>query len=136
MKSHLQFGYLGNTTFFVALKSLAILANSKELVTSITLTEKLGIESSFIRKVLAKLMQSQIVEGYGGRYGGYRLLTKPEETTLYDIYIGLINDTNNNAEPSKLDKTDKLVLSILLESQKETEKILKKYTLSYISQYM
>ncbi len=136
METHLQFGYLGKTTFFVALKSLAILAKSTELVTSNTLTGKLGIESSFIRKVLAKLMQSQIVEGYGGRYGGYKLLTKPEETTLYDIYIALINDSNIDEEPSKFDETDNIIFSILLESQNESEKILKKYTLSYISQYI
>ncbi len=133
MEPHLQFKYLGKTTFFVALKSLTILANSTELVTSITLTEKLGIESSFIRKVLAKLMQAQIVEGFGGRYGGYKLIKKPEETTLYDIYIALINDTNVDEKPSKFDTTDKIIMSILLESHSETEKILKKYTLSYLS---
>lgn len=130
MEIHLQLGYLGKTKFIVAIKSLAILANSKELVTSITLTEKLGIESSFIRKVLAKLMQEQIVEGFGGRYGGYRLLKNPEETTLNDIYVALAKDAHTDEEPSKIDNIDKIILSIVSESQNGFEKILTRYTIS------
>ena len=41
-------------------------------------------------KVRAKLMQEKIVEGFGGCYEGYKLPVNPAETTLYDVYAGLL----------------------------------------------
>lgn len=130
MDSFLQLSYLGKTHFIVAIKSLALLANADELVTSNTLTEKLGIESSFIRKVLAKLMQENIVEGFGGRYGGYRLLVNPEETTLYDIYVAIAKD----AHPKEVDKPvefiDDVIIKIMLESQQKIKEALSNYSIT------
>lgn len=133
MDSLLQLSYLGKTNFIVAIKSLALLANANELVTSNTLTEKLGIESSFIRKVLAKLMQENIVEGFGGRYGGYRLLVDPEKTTLYDIYVAIVKDAHPNKETKEINYMDQIILSIVLESQQKIKEVLCKYTVHDIA---
>ncbi|MFJ5563433.1 Rrf2 family transcriptional regulator [Lysinibacillus xylanilyticus] len=89
MGNLLQLSYLGKTNFIVAIKSLALLANGNRLLTRNTMTEKLGIDSSYIRKVLAKLIPKNIVEGFGGHYGGYKLIVNPKETTLYDIYVAI-----------------------------------------------
>ncbi|MGE7980286.1 Rrf2 family transcriptional regulator [Psychrobacillus sp. NPDC093200] len=130
MDSLLQLSYLGKTNFIVAIKSLALLANANELITSNTLTEKLGIESSFIRKVLAKLMQENIVEGFGGRYGGYKLLVNPEETTLYDIYVAIAKDAHPNEVAKEIDDMDQFILEIVLESQQKIKEILSKYSIN------
>jgi Rrf2 family protein len=133
MEDLLQLSYLGKTNFIVAIKSLAILADEKDLVTSSTLTEKLGVESSFIRKVLAKLIQEELVEGFEGRYGGYKLIINPDETTLYDVYVAIVKD----AHPTKLDKEiddmDQIILDILLEAQQKIKDVLSKYSITNLA---
>jgi DNA-binding IscR family transcriptional regulator len=89
MVNLLQLSYLGKTNFIVAIKSLALLANENRLLTRNTMTEKLGIDLSYIRKVLAKLIPKNIVEGFEGHCGGYKLVVNPKETTLYDIYVAI-----------------------------------------------
>lgn len=79
MDNLLQLSYLGKTNFIVAIKSLTLLANENRLLTRNTMTEKLGIDSSYIRKVLAKLIPKIIVEGFGGLCGGYKLVVNPKE---------------------------------------------------------
>lgn len=133
MDSLLQLSYLGKTKFIVAIKSLALLAKADELVTSKTLTDKLGVESSFIRKVLAKLMEENIVQGFGGRFGGYKLLVKPEETTLYDIYVALAKDAHPIKETYEMDYMDQNILTIVLESQQKIKEVLGKYTVQDIA---
>ncbi|GAK41556.1 Rrf2 family transcriptional regulator [Paenibacillus urinalis] len=130
MDSLLQLSYLGKTNFIVAIKSLAILADKDDLVTSNALTEILGIESSFIRKVMAKLMREHIVEGFGGRYGGYRLLVNPEETTLYDIYVAIAKDAHSNDVVSEIDNMDQFILDIILESQQKIKEVLSAHSIS------
>ncbi|WP_053070249.1 RrF2 family transcriptional regulator [Alkalihalobacillus pseudalcaliphilus] len=130
MDNFLQLSYLGKTHFIVAIKSLTLLVNADELVTSNTLTERLGIESSFIRKVLAKLMQENIVEGFGGRYGGYKLIVNPEKTTLYDIYVAIAKDAHPKDEEKALDSMDHMIIEIVLESQAKIKEILSKYSIS------
>jgi len=133
MDNLLQLSYLGKTNFIVAIKALALLANENELVTSNALTEKLGIESSFIRKVLAKLMEENIVEGFGGRYGGYKLLVNPKETTLYDIYIAIAKDAHPNELANQINDMDQIIFEIMLESQKKIKEVLSKYSINDIS---
>ncbi|WDH82617.1 Rrf2 family transcriptional regulator [Paenibacillus urinalis] len=130
MDSLLQLSYLGKTNFIVAIKSLAILAAEDDLVTSNALTEKLGVESSFIRKVMAKLMREHIVEGYGGRYGGYKLLVNPEETTLYDIYAAIAKDAHSNEADKMIDDMDQIISEIMLESQQKIKEVLSKHSIN------
>ncbi|OCA90060.1 Rrf2 family transcriptional regulator [Pradoshia sp. D12] len=130
MEDLLQLSYLGKTNFIVAIKSLAILANEKKLVTSSTLTEKLNVESSFIRKVLAKLMQEKMVEGFEGRYGGYKLVVNPEKTTLYDVYVAIVKDAHPTKMDKEIDEMDKNILDILLEAQHKIKDVLSQYSIN------
>jgi len=41
---------------------------------------------------MAKLMNGNLVAGFGGRYGGYKLVANPAETTIYDVYEALTKD--------------------------------------------
>lgn len=130
MENLIQLSYLGKTHFIVAIKSLVFLANTDGLVTSNTLTEQLGSESSFIRKVMAKLIQENIVAGYSGRYGGYKLLVNPEKTTLYDIYIAILKDAHPVYQDHEISYIDQKILEIALESQLKIKEILTQYTIS------
>ena len=130
MEDLLQLSYLGKTNFIVAIKSLAILANEKKLVTSSTLTEKLKVESSFIRKVLAKLIQEKMVEGFEGRYGGYKLVVNPEKTTLYDVYAAIVKDAHPTKMDKEIDEMDQIILDILLEAQHKIKDVLSQYTIN------
>lgn len=130
MEDLLQLSYLGKTNFIVAIKSLAILANERKLVTSSTLTEKLNVESSFIRKVLAKLMQEKMVEGFEGRYGGYKLVVNPEKTTLYDVYAAIAKDAHPTKMDKEIDEMDQIILDILLEAQHKIKDVLSQYTIN------
>lgn len=112
MENFLQLSYLGKTNFIVAIKSLALLANENRLVTRNTLTEKLRIDSSFIRKILAKLMQENVVEGFGERYGGYKLI---------------------DGKSKKFDYIGQFIIEVVLKSQQKIEEILSKYTIHTLS---
>ncbi len=130
MEDLLQLSYLGKTNFIVAIKSLAILADEKDLVTSSSLTNKLGVESSFIRKVLAKLIQEKMVEGFEGRYGGYKLIVNPDETTLYDVYVAIVKDAYPTKMDKEIDEMDQIILDILLEAQQKIKDVLSKYSIT------
>lgn len=125
-----QYGEYRITWFNTAIKSLAILAATNELMSSNSLAEKLGIESSFIRKVLAKLMEDNLVIGYGGRYGGYKINADPSAITIYDVYLALMKNSVLKDESLVLNKTDQLMIQILEEAEAEFSKVLFNYTIA------
>lgn len=129
LKEFVQFGDLSSTWFNTAVKSLAILATSDKLVPSNELSSRMQVESSFIRKVLAKLIKEKLVSVIGGRYGGYQLIVEPSKTTIYDIYIALAKDSYIKNPQLIKNNTDRFILEIILESEKEYSKVLRKYTI-------
>lgn len=129
MQEVTRYGELGPTWFNTAIKSLAILASTNELVTSNSLAEELGVESSFIRKVLAKLMDENLVKGFGGRYGGYKIQADPTQTTIYEVYLALTKDSYIKEQSLILNKTDQLIAKILTEAESQFSRVLNKYTI-------
>lgn len=129
MQEVAQYGDLGPTWFNTAIKSLAVLADSDNLVSSNELAKKFDIESSFIRKVLAKLIEEQFIAAIGGRYGGYKLLVEPSSITIYDVYLALVKDSYIKEQKLIENKTDQLIAQIIDESENEYSKILRKYTI-------
>lgn len=129
MQEVTQYGDLGPTWFNTAIKSLAVLAASDKLVSSNDLAKQFNIESSFIRKVLAKLMKEQFVSAIGGRYGGYQLIVDPSQTTIYDVYLALVKDSYIKEQKLIENKTDRLIAQIIVESENEYSKVLRKYTI-------
>lgn len=125
-----QYWNLGPSWFSTAIKSLVILAEEEELVSSMTLAERLGVESSFIRKVMAKLMNGNLVAGFGGRYGGYKLVADPAETTIYDVYEALTKDTYIKEQALPTNKIDRFIAHILAESEAHFREVLGKYTIT------
>jgi len=125
-----QYGDLGPTWFNTAIKSLTIMASTEELVSSHTLAEELGVESSFIRKVLAKLMNASMVEAVGGRYGGYKMLADPAKTTVYDVYVALSKDSYIKEQVLLANKTDRFIARIITEAEVQFGQVLGKYTIA------
>jgi len=131
-----QYGDLGPTKFNTAIKSLTIMASSGELVSSKTLEDELGVESSFIRKVLTKLMNAGMLEAVGGRYGGYKLLADPARTTVYEVYVALSKDSYIKEQVLLANKTDRLIAQIITEAEIQFSKVLGKYTIADLAATM
>ncbi|WP_168735783.1 RrF2 family transcriptional regulator [Cohnella fermenti] len=125
MQEVAQYGDLGPTKFNTAIKSLTILAASEDWVSSSTLTERLGVESSFIRKVLAKLMSESLVEGSGG----YKLIADPARLTVYDVYVALSKDSYIKDQVLLQNKTDKLIAKIITDAEVQFSQVLRQYTI-------
>ena len=51
--------------------------------------EREAITAPFAYKILKKLQNAGIVQGYRGVHGGYALKKDPAELTLYDIYSAI-----------------------------------------------
>ena len=51
-----------------------------------------AITAPFAYKILKKLQNAGIVQGYRGVHGGYALKKDPAELTLYDIYSAIDSD--------------------------------------------
>ena len=54
--------------------------------------EREAITAPFAYKILKKLQNAGIVQGYRGVHGGYDLKKDPAELTLYDIYSAIDSD--------------------------------------------
>lgn len=54
--------------------------------------EREAITAPFAYKILKKLQNAGIVQGYRGVHGGYALKKDPAELTLYDIYSAIDSD--------------------------------------------
>ena len=54
--------------------------------------EREAITAPFAYKILKKLQNAGIVQGYRGVHGGYALKKDPAELTLYDIYTAIDSD--------------------------------------------
>lgn len=54
--------------------------------------EREAITAPFAYKILKKLQNAGIVQGYRGVHGGYALKKEPAELTLYDIYTAIDSD--------------------------------------------
>ncbi|MCL2076994.1 MAG: Rrf2 family transcriptional regulator [Oscillospiraceae bacterium] len=70
-----------------AIRIVDLLAKNKEQthIDGKTISESTGVSHRYALKILRKLVAGEIVKSYKGIYGGYELLKKPEEISLYDV---------------------------------------------------
>ncbi len=76
----------GPTWFRVAVQALIVLAQSDGNCPSATIAADVDAHAVFLRRVLAHLVRSQIVEAREGRDGGYRLARPADRITLAEVY--------------------------------------------------
>lgn len=86
MQLLIQSGDLGPSWFHVSLRTLVLLSKSDTRLKSHVISQELGVEPTYIRKILASLSKAELVAAYGGRYGGYVLSKKASEITVGDVY--------------------------------------------------
>ncbi|MDR2532544.1 MAG: Rrf2 family transcriptional regulator [Oscillospiraceae bacterium] len=58
---------------------------SEPLLDAKSISEQTGVSHRYALKILRKLVAGEIAGSHRGVYGGYRLLKKPEEISLYDV---------------------------------------------------
>ena len=68
-----------------ALRIVALLASTGNVIDANTIAESAGITQRFALKILRKLSLGEIVSSQKGAGGGYRLAREPENITLKDI---------------------------------------------------
>ncbi|MGX2960948.1 RrF2 family transcriptional regulator [Peribacillus sp. JNUCC 23] len=128
---------IGPPRFAIAVHALIWLAKSSKLQTSSILAEQVNSHATFLRRVLAQLADSGIVETKEGRDGGYSLKIPAQKLTLADIYITVkpecIRYGEEEVECGKAGKQlDQLLEEILNKAEHETIKYLKAITLEQV----
>lgn len=60
-----------------------------ECISVAELSEKLNIPRQFLAKIVQKLSKAGILASQQGKQGGFRLVSKPSEIKLYDVFIAI-----------------------------------------------
>lgn len=72
--------------FRVAVRGLVILAETGEICSSGAMARDLNAHAVFLRRIMAQLVQANIVLAREGRDGGYYLARPAENITLAEVY--------------------------------------------------
>jgi Rrf2 family protein len=75
------------TTGTYALRAMSYMARHPlgTRVSAQSLGRDLGIPVTYLGKVLQSLARFQLLEGYRGRHGGYRMVNSPKKISLYEV---------------------------------------------------
>lgn len=77
-----------DTRFSISVQIMMTIAHHKdELVKSELLAKVLDTNPTFIRKIVARLVDAGLVTGFRGKGGGLQLARKASEISLKEIYI-------------------------------------------------
>lgn len=80
-----------DTKFSVAVHVLILISESPPPINSDQMAESVGTNASYVRKILALLKKSGIVDGHRGT-SGYSLLFAPKHLTLLQIYLAVMEE--------------------------------------------
>lgn len=82
-----------DTRFSVSLQIMVTLAyNSDELVNSDYLAKILKTNPTFIRKLVSRLVEANLIESFRGKGGGIKIAQAPQSISLKEIYLASTND--------------------------------------------
>lgn len=82
-----------DTRFSVSVQIMMTVAyHPDELVTSELLANALDTNPTFIRKIISRLVEGDLIKSYRGKGGGIKLAKKPSEISLKDIYLASTNE--------------------------------------------
>ena len=109
-------------------------------VSSIEISNVIGINSSKLRKILSMLVKNGIVESNSGTLGGFKLKKNPAEIHLQEIYCAIEDrkafhlDVRKDAikKNSLPDKLNFYFIDLFSDVQVEIEEKMKKITLESI----
>ncbi|MGG1664246.1 RrF2 family transcriptional regulator [Brevibacillus sp. NRS-1366] len=95
MKLH-RIDQIAKPRFRIAIHVLVWLAQSGGVLSSTAIASQVNSHATFLRRVLAQLTRSGIVEAKEGRDGGYYMQSCPEELTLADIYAAIPDEREHD----------------------------------------
>lgn len=110
----------------------------KELLQGEQLSECIGASPTYFQKLLRKLVSTNIVTSTQGVKGGFKLNKRPEEITVYDIYLAiegqqsLYSPSGIFGEMMHLDNKNKgcLLDEMMMEAEESWKNILKSETIA------
>ncbi len=127
-----------DTRFSSAIHTLIMIAGSDAPLTSEIIARSVGTNASYIRRLTGLLKKSGIIESHRG-IGGFSLLQRPEDLTLYAIYQA-ISDTQQvhvfdlHRNPSDACVVGRYIQPVLAEMfrgiEEQAERELKRTTLA------
>jgi Rrf2 family transcriptional regulator, repressor of oqxAB len=92
---------VGPGWFRISVQALVLIAESSGPCSSHVIAQDLSAHAVFLRRVLAQLVRSGIIQAREGRTGGYMLARPAENITLAEIYRAV--KLANPPEPESLD---------------------------------
>lgn len=80
------------TRFGFGVQALIALASRRDQWSSAEIASLISCEPTALRKILSQLAEAGLIDVKQGRSGGYRLVKRPEEITLFEVYQSLHNE--------------------------------------------
>lgn len=121
-------GDLGPKWFHVAIRALVLMAKNPDIMTSNRIAEKLGSESTYMRKIMMRLSKSDLVVSYPGRYGGYALKRPAGEISVLDIYQALVDTTPTPYYSVNATGSEYYISLIISKAEKAFQSVLMDFT--------
>ncbi len=82
-----------DTRFSVSIQIMVTLAyNPEELTNSEYLANVLKTNPTFIRKLVSRLVEAELIDSFRGKNGGIKIAKSPKDISLKDIYIASANE--------------------------------------------
>lgn len=112
----------------------------KAVVPGEAISKKLGASSTYFQKLLRKLVNADLIISVPGVKGGFRLSKKPEDISVYDIYLAIEGQQSLYSSRGVLDDMFELeygdrcclLTKLMEEAESAWEFVLKRETISSI----
>ena len=123
-------GDLGPKWFHIALRSLVLMARSPKHISSNAIASALDTDSTYIRKIMARLAKGNLVSTVPGRNGGYYLMHEPEEITVLDVYHILVQTEPVQYDSVSQTGSEHMISMIITSAEKRFQEVLSKFTIA------
>jgi Rrf2 family protein len=91
-----------DTRFSVSVHIMVSLAyNQNELLSSETLAKVLKTNATFVRKLVSRLVDAELIDSYRGKGGGIKLARLPSNISLDEIYRASLEEKTLICTPKK-----------------------------------
>ncbi len=82
---------LSNTSQYAIRVVSYMASHDEELFSAASLISKLNVSDKYLKRILTQLTEYGILSSIQGRYGGFKLMKKPENITLIEIVEAMEN---------------------------------------------
>lgn len=126
---------IGPARFAIAVHILVWLAKSGSFLSSAAIADQVNSHATFLRRVLATLAQSGLVEAREGREGGYSLKVPADQISLADVFAAVKCDGSDIAGDSECggaegEQLDHKLAEIFNEAERRSLEYLRGHTIA------